>query len=149
MENLERLILIKMAAIDEFISKINYLNIDKGKREIYNKLKTFRVFKEMGNPEIFLLSVVLGLKYGKRKKLSNSSNLFRVNELLNNDNIWVLLSIGYKELNDIFIFETPQGAREAFKVCEEYANSGIDILNDLMKKPSEFTLTLIEELLKK
>ena len=37
----------------------------------------------------------------------------------------------------------------AFKVCEEYANSGIDILNDFMKKPSEFTLNLIEELLNK
>ena len=136
-----------MAAIDEFISKINYLNIDKSKREIYNKLKNSVIFKEIGNPDIFLLSLVLGLKYGKRKKLLNSSNLFRINELRNN--VWIALSIGYAELKDISVFENKEGAREAFRVCEEYANSGIDILNDLMKKPSEFTLNLIEELLNK
>lgn len=138
-----------MAAIDEFISKINYLDIEKDKREIYNKLKNSVIFKEMGNPDIFLLSLVLGLKYGKRKKLSNSSNLFRINELLNNNNIWILLSVGYNELKDVSVFETTQGAKEAFKICEEYANSGIDILNDLMKKPSDFVLNLTEELLKK
>lgn len=136
-----------MAAIDEFISKINYLNIDKSKREIYNKLKNSVIFKEMGNPDIFLLSLVLGLKHGKRKKLLNISNLFRINELGNN--VWITLSVGYAELKDISVFETKEGARMAFKVCEEYANSGIDILNDLMKKPSEFTLNLIEELLEK
>jgi len=136
-----------MAAIDEFISRINYLNIEKKKREIYNKLKNSTVFKDMGNPELFLLSLVLGIKYGKRKKLVNSSNLFRVNEL--RGNIWVLLSVGFVELgNDINVFETKEGARMAFKVCEEYANSGVDILNDLVKK-REFITNLIEELLNK
>lgn len=133
-----------MAAIDEFISKINYLDIEKEKREIYLKLKNSIIFREMGNPEIFLLSLVLGLKHGKRKKISNSSNLFRINELGND--VWITLSIGYSELDDISVFETKEGARMAFKICEEYANSGIDILEDLMKKPSEFILNLIEEL---
>ena len=137
-----------MGAIDEFISKINYLNIDKNKREIYNKLKNSVIFKETrGNPDIFLLSLVLGLKHGKRKKLSNSGNLFRINELGND--VWITLSIGFSDLDDISVFETKEGARMAFKVCEEYANSGIDILDDLMKKPSEFIITLIEELLNK
>lgn len=136
-----------MAAIDEFISKINYLNIDQKKRKIYIKLKNSAVFKDMGNPELFLLSLVLGLKHGKRKKLLKSSNLFRVNEL--RDNIWITLSIGFAELDDIKVFETKEGARWAFKVCEEYANSGVDILNDMMKKPSEFITNLIEELLNK
>ncbi len=134
-----------MAAIDEFISKINYFNIDKNKREIYIKIKKSVIFKEMGNPEIFLLSLVLGMKHGKRKKILNSSTLFRINELGNN--VWIALSIGYSELKEINIFETKEGARMAFKVCEEYANSGIDILNDLMKKPSEFIINLVEELL--
>lgn len=136
-----------MAAIDEFISKIDYLYIEKDKKGIWTKLESSIIFKEMGYPGIFLLCVVLGLKYGKRIKISKSSNLFRVREL--NNNVWVALSIGYAELKDLHVFETKEGAREAFRVCEEYANSGIDILNDLMKKPSEFTLTLIEELLKK
>lgn len=136
-----------MAAIDEFISKINYFDIDKSKREVYNKLKNSIIFKELGNPELFLLSLVLGLKHGKRKKLSNSSNLFRVNELGNN--VWIALSIGYNELKDISIFENKEGAKMAFKICEEYANSGIDILDSLMKKPSNFTINLIEELLSK
>jgi len=137
-----------MGAIDEFISKINYLNIDTNKREIYNKLKNLTIFKgTRGNPDIFLLSLVLGLKHGKKKKLMNSSNLFRVSEL--GEDVWIALSIGYAELKDIHVFENKDGAREAFRVCEEYANSGIEILNDLMKKPSEFTLNLIEELLKK
>ncbi len=136
-----------MAAIDEFISKINYLNIDKNKRKIYNKLKNSIIFKEMGNPELFLLSLALGLKYKKKKKLLSSSNLFRVNELGNK--VWITLSVGFSELDDISVFETKEGARMAFKVCEEYANSGIDILNDLMKKSSEFTTNLIEELLSK
>jgi len=136
-----------MAAIDEFISKINYLNIDKKKREIYNKLKTSIIFKEMGNPELFMLSLVLGLNHGKRKKISNSSNLFRINEL--RDNVWLLFSIGYSELKDIEIFETKEGARRALRICEEYANSGIDILQDWMKKPTEFIPNLIEELLNK
>jgi len=137
-----------MAAIDEFISKINYLNIEKKKREIYNKLKNSVIFKDTrGNPDIFLLSLALGLKYGKRKKISNSSNLFRINELRND--VWITLSIGFSELGDIAVFETKEGARMAFKICEEYANSGIEVLNDLMKKPSEFILNLIGELLNK
>jgi hypothetical protein len=135
-----------MAAIDEFISKINYLNIEKSKREIYNKLKNSIIFKEMGNPELFLLSLVLGLKLGKRIKIVDSSNLFRINELGNN--VWITLSVGYSELNDIGIFESKEGARMAFKVCEEYANSGIDILKDMMSNPSEFITNLIEDLLK-
>ena len=147
MQNPGELILTKMAAIDEFISKINYFNIDKNKREIYNKLKNSVIFKEMGNPDIFLLSLVLGLKHGKKKKIINSSNLFRVNELGNN--VWITLCIGYSELKDISVFETKEGAREAFKICEEYANSGIDILNELMKKPSEFTINLLEEIIDK
>ena len=61
--------------------------------------------------------------------------------------MWIPLSVGYFELEDMSIFETKEGARMALKVCEEYANSGIDILDDLMKKPSEFTINLIEELL--
>jgi hypothetical protein len=138
-----------MSAIDEFISKINYFNIDNNKREIYNKLKNFTIFKgTRGNPDIFLLSLVLGLKHNKQKKIVNSGNLFRVSEL--GDDVWIALSIGYGELKDIHVFENKDGAREAFRVCEEYANAGIDILNDLLKKkPSEFSLYLIEELLKK
>ncbi|MCK4553095.1 hypothetical protein KAT80_02740 [Candidatus Pacearchaeota archaeon] len=136
-----------MAAIDEFISRINYFNIDKGKREIYNKLKKSVIFRGMGNPELFLLSLVLGLKLGKRKKIVNSGNLFRINELGNR--VWIALSIGFAELNDTSVFETKDGARMAFKVCEEYANAGIDILNDLMKKPTEFIITLTEEIIDK
>lgn len=136
-----------MAAIEEFLSKINYLYIDEKKREKFVKLKNSVIFKEMGYPDIFLLCVVLGLKDGKRIKLGKTSNLFRINELGNNT--WIALSIGYAELEDVTVFETKEGARMAFKVCEEYANSGIDILSDLMKKPSEFTLTLIEGLLKR
>jgi len=137
-----------MAAIDEFISKINYLNIDKNKREIFNKLKNSIIFKgTRGNPDIFLLCLALGLKHGKRKKLSNSGNLFRINELGND--VWIPLSVGFSELKDMGIFETKEGARMAFKICEEYANSGIDILNDFMKKPSEFIMDQIEELLSK
>jgi len=140
-------LIFPMAAIDEFISKINYLNIDGGKREIYVKLKKSIIFKDLGYPEIFLLSMVLGLKHGKRDKISNSSNLFRINELQNN--VWITLSVGYAELKDTSVFETKEGARMAFKVCEEYANSGIDILNDLMKKPTGFIVCLIEEILNK
>lgn len=136
-----------MAVIDEFLSRINYLYIDESKKEKYVKLTKSVIFKEMGYPDIFLLCLVLGLKHGKRIKLSKSSNLFRINELKNN--VWIALSIGYAEMKELSVFETKEGARMAFKVCEEYANSGIDILSDLMKKPSEFTLTLIEELLKK
>jgi len=137
-----------MAAIYEFISKINYLNIDKKNREIYNKLKGSSIFKgTRGNPDLFLLSLVIGLKHGKRKKILNGGNLFRISEL--QEDIWTLLSVGFSELKDIEVFETKEGARMALKVCEEYANSGIEILNDLAKKPSEFIDHLIEELLKK
>jgi hypothetical protein len=136
-----------MGAIEEFLSKIDYFYIDKSKKEKWAKLKNSIIFKDMGNPELFLMSVVTGLKHGKRKKISNSSNLFRVRELGNN--VWIALAIGYSELEDMHVFETAEGAREALRVCEEYANSGIDILEELMNKPSEFTINLMEELIKK
>ncbi len=134
-----------MGAIDEFISKIDYLNIDKNKKEMWNKIKISILFKNMGNPEIFLLALALGIKHGKRKKISKSSTLFRIRDLRND--VWVVLSIGFSELKDITVFETREGARMALKICEEYANSGIEILNELTKKPSEFTINLIEEML--
>ncbi len=134
-----------MTAIDEFTSKIDYLNIDKNKKEVWNKVKNSVLFRNMGNPEIFLLALVLGLKHGKREKILNSSNLFRIREL--RENVWIPLSIGFSELNDAGIFETKESARMAFKVCEEYANSGIDILNNLIKKQG-FIIELIDDLLK-
>ena len=83
----------------------SYLNIDKDKREIYNKLKSSILFKNTrGNPDIFLLSLALGLKHEKKKKILNSSNLFRINELRND--VWTILSVGYLELKDIKVFET-------------------------------------------
>ncbi len=134
-----------MGAIDEFISKIDYLNIDKNKKEMWNKIKISILFKNMGNPEIFLLALALGIKHGKRKRISKSSTLFRIRELRND--IWIILSIGFSELDDMSVFETTKSARMALRVCEEYANSGIEILNDLTKKPTEFVVNLIEEML--
>ena len=82
----------------------------------------------------------------KRKKLKKSDNLFRVNEL--GKKVWITLAVGYKETKDMSIFESKEGARMAFKICEEYANSGIDILNEMMKKPNDFTFGLIDDILK-
>ena len=136
-----------MSAVDELIARINYLNIESDKRKIYNKLKTSIIFANTrGNPDIFLLSLTLGFKYNKRKKLKKSSSLFRVNEL--GKDIWIPLSIGYKVLGDLSIFETKEGVVMALKICEEYANCGIDILNGMMKKPKEFTDDIIREIIK-
>ena len=71
-------------------------------------------FKEMRNTELYLLSLDIGLKHGKRIKLANRSNLFRINEM--RDNEWITLSIGFAELTDISVFETKVVARRVFKV---------------------------------
>lgn len=136
-----------MGAIDELIARINYINIDKSKRDLYEKFRKSVIFKKnRGYPDIFLLCVVLGIKFGKRKKISKGSTLFRVYELGND--IWTVLSIGYSNLESMNVFESKEGVRMALKVCEEYANSGIDILNDMMKKPKDFTIDLIDEISK-
>jgi hypothetical protein len=136
-----------MGAIEELIHKINYLNIEKDTRDLYAKLKQSTLFKETrGYPDIFLLCMAIGLKDGKKKKITKSSNLFRVYELGND--IWILLSVAQDILKELGVFKDKSGAIAAFKLCEEYANRGAEILSEMIKKDKNLSQTLLNELSK-
>ncbi len=135
-----------MTVLDELIVKINYVNIDKSKREIFNKIKEMAIFKKsLGNPELFSLCVVLGKRHSKREKLSNSSGLFRVTEL--RDYLWNLLAIAYSENEELDLFENQEGIKQSLKICEEYANAGIDILNEMLGKNKDFFTDILSEVI--
>lgn len=107
--------------IENFYSSINGAVTDKGSM-FYNKRQI----------DIFLLAMAIGKEQNNREKVTLHSDSIR-RDALTEKEVWMMCSVVLAECSDLTALAEP---REIFKICEEYANGGIQTLMALDKSGS-------------
>lgn len=102
-------------------------------------------------PDIFLMAMAIGVETGNFTALKNSANNIPKSALSDNA-IWIMISVALAEEKSNL--HTLQNGDEIVRICEEYANYGINKLitmdqaggtvGDLQKKFEEKFLNLLE-----
>ena len=98
--------------------------IEEEKRSIYDEIlkNESSPFFNHKDSELFFSAVAVGYYYKKKEPLKKKRDLFRTFTIGDKSKIWLLKAVavstsGIEVLKDI---------KEVVKICEEYANSGID-----------------------
>lgn len=113
----------------------------------YKKIRTEpftnKYFKE--THEIFTMALLIG-KYilNNREPLKTRKDIIRIETLEKYDDIDILKTIAIEENNDVTILSD---IKEIFKICEEYANSGIKELKKWTANEETFQNKLSENLI--
>lgn len=117
-------------------------------REIYdNLLNSSTPFKKMNIIDLFSIAVVYGKEVGLRKKLGkDATGRVRESTINSSDIRYLMMAIATDEEKSIDILAQTD---DYFSICEEYAKTGINLLNSevLDKKNSEFLDDMEEKLL--
>ena len=104
------------------------LYVDASDRESYDALEKDWIFRDRSKKEQFLLAVAIGARHGvskaleKRAEFFHASNLRPVDEALL-DTVAVMSTDSVDILSD---------KKEVYKIAEEFARGGIQILKDEM-----------------
>lgn len=118
-------------------------------RKIYdNLLNSSSPFKKMNITDLFAMAIVYGKEVGIRKELGKDA-VGRVREsTINSSDIrYLMMAIAADEEKSIDVLAQTD---DYFSICEEYAKTGINLLNSeiLDKKNDEFLDDMEEKLLK-
>ena len=118
-------------------------------RKIYdNLLNSSSPFKKMNITDLFAMAIVYGKEVGIRKELGKDA-VGRVREsTINSSDIrYLMMAIAADEEKSIDVLAQTE---DYFSICEEYAKTGINLLNSeiLDKKNDEFLDDMEEKLLK-
>lgn len=124
------------------------LAIENKDHEFYEELKRGKILPELKSYEmayLFIIATAYGFYYGKRKKINNPKKSISTNFVQNNFE-WLVKSIAISSV-DSGIDILPDEA-EVYKIIEEYANGGIEIIKKILTKsdPLEFERTMEKEL---
>ncbi len=87
------------------------------------------IFYGKRQADIFILSMAMGIEMGERKKIAKPSQTIRCNTLSEKE-VWMMCSVALAEECTL---EVLADSPKVIKICEEYANGGIDMLMDLDK----------------
>lgn len=111
-----------------------HIKIDSSKSLKYSTLNDdiSSIFYKKGYTSIFIAAACVGYHSGKRSPLppgKGSSDLFITSTLGsgNSEKLWILKSIAITELG----IGALKDFRSSMKICQEYANYGIDLLYDM------------------
>lgn len=117
-----------------------HVRIDVSKSSKYSKLNDdlSSIFYKRGQASIFIIATCIGFYFRKRIPLppgKGSSDLFITSTLGsgNSEKLWILKAIAISELG----IDSLKDFKNAIKVCQEYANFGIDYLYDIHEKSSD------------
>jgi len=128
------------------------LAIDKSKHKFYEDLKAGKLLPELKGYEfayLFIIAMAYGVYYNKRKPIPSKStkrSIPKYVSLIEKEFEWLIkaIAINYSKegLNVI-----PNEA-EIYKIVEEYANGGIEIIEKILKesRPGEFKIIMEREL---
>lgn len=126
------------------------LNISKDAKEIIDKIDKER-FLGLNNPEtsrtdLFLFAMALGLETDTKIPLSNKEGLTRTSYLIKDEAL--LYSVFIDKMVDKNNLEECTEKNKVFELAEEYANTGFDLIKNMMDTKSEQInmLEMIEEL---
>ena len=122
---------------------------DNEDREMYdNLINSSTPFKKMSIIEVFAMALVYGKEVGFRRKLGDGA-IGRVREsTINSTDIrYLMMAIAADEEQSIDVLAEDNAY---FSICEEYAKTGINLLNSevLDKKNDKFLDDMEEKLLK-
>lgn len=124
------------------------LAIEKSKHKFYNDLKDGKILPELKGYEmayLFIIAMAYGVHYDKKKSINNPIRSIS-RSFIEKDFEWLIRAIAIassKEDIDIISDEA-----KIYEIAEEYANGGIEIIENLIKKskPGEFEEIMEKEL---
>ncbi|MFZ3077180.1 MAG: hypothetical protein WA139_01880 [Candidatus Aenigmatarchaeota archaeon] len=124
------------------------LAIDKSKHKFYEDLKDGKIFPELKGYEmayLFIIAMAYGVYFNKRIKIKNMKRSIS-KSYIDKQFEWLIKALAISK-NGVDII--PDKA-EIYKIAEEYANGGIEIIERILKdsKPGEFESTMEKELTK-
>lgn len=118
-------------------------------RKIYdNLLNSSSPFKKMNITDLFAMAIVYGKEVGIRKELGkDATGRVRESTINSSDIRYLMMAIAADEEKSIDVLAQTE---DYFSICEEYAKTGINLLNSeiLDKKNDEFLDDMEEKLLK-
>ena len=119
---------------------VNYY--DKSQKGYTSKKHSF--FYNKRNLDIFTYAMAIGKHYNEKLEVKNKSNSLPADSLKENE-IWMMISVVFSEPNvDIKILSD---GKEIVKICEQYANAGIEKLIDMDKNGADSFTENFQELL--
>lgn len=130
---------------DPDFGKIRNLNLDKAKKDKYDRLESdaLSVLKGCEHAEVFIQAMALAVKEGARKRLDDPYPLINMSSL-SEEQEWLIKAVAMADSRGVEILNEP---RQMVKIAEEYANAGIDLLFDrTYRGTGEYAKRLEEEL---
>lgn len=129
---------------------------DEDDKKIYDKLRSSSgIFNKLDLIDLFAIALIYGKKTGKRTKLGKGAiGRIRESTIRNSSVKDIMMVIAVDETGSIDVLSDEN---EYFKICEEYAKTGIkllekdyiegsdDFLNDLEMEMFEFYDDVIEK----
>ena len=121
---------------------------DDEDREMYdNLINSSTPFKKMSIIEVFAMALVYGKEVGLRKRLGEgATGRVRESTINSSDIRYLMMAIAADENHSIDVLAEDN---DYFSICEEYAKTGINLLNSevLDKKNDKFLDDMEEKLL--
>lgn len=117
------------------------LSLDESGIEILNRLLLEPPFKGLSISEMFALCMIQGKKQGFRTPMSKIKGIVRETTLGNSDLRYLMMAIATEEAGNM---EVIANKNEYFKICEEYARTGLDFLEAEYVKNSKNLLDNLE-----
>ncbi len=126
------------------------LAIESNNHQFYEELKKGKYLPELKRYEmayLFVIAMAYGYYYDKRKPIKNPKRSVSTN-FVKNQFDWLVKAIAISTTKESV--EIIPDEAEIYKIAEEYANGGIEIIKKalLSSKPGEFELTMEKELSK-
>ena len=126
------------------------LAIEAKYHEFYNDLKKGKYLPELKSYEmayLFVLAMSYGVYYDNRKKIHTPKRSISKN-FVENEWAWLVRAVAIAA-SERGVEILPDEA-EVYKIAEEYANGGIEIIKEILSKskPLEFEITMEKELSK-
>jgi len=109
------------------------LSIEKANRDTYDKLKKLDIFSKYDNKSLFLMSMVFGFNKRKQTPLKTTDGYVRESYLRESDES-LIRAVAVYEKNDLNVL---LNKKEVYKIAEEYANTGIKIIDQMISDSDE------------
>lgn len=121
---------------------------DEEDKLLYNGLKNSSTpLKKLQHVELFALALIYGKKVGFRSVLNDDAKgRIHQSTIFSSNILYLMMAIAADEFKSIDILSDTE---EYFKTCEEYAKTGIDLLNsDALEKNDQLLDDMETEILK-
>jgi len=116
------------------------IGVDPEKHQLYKDLETkpSSPFFEEELVDIWLFTVGYGRKHGKRKPLPGNKKWMVRMTSLDDDDEWLVKSVAVDETDTTDVL---QDGKRVFKIAQEYANAGIELLHEEVTNPDSDSIS--------